>query len=150
LATFAQRFQDEIRRLARKELKGELASLRGENVALRRTVSELRKRVDKLARTTKKVEKAAVELEVVKPEREEDDAVRARISGKTIRNLRARLGLTQADFARLVDVSPQSVYQWEREDRQLRLRKATKAAVVAAKGLGARAARAKLEEMGDS
>ena len=151
MATFAQRMQDEIRRLARKELKQDVIALKQENVALRKAVSDLRKRLDGVARTTKKVEKkAAVVLEsapaqAAKPA--EEEAPKARISGKTIRTLRAKLKLTQAEFAKLVNVSPQSVYQWEREDRQLRLRNATRAAVVEVRGMGQRAAKAKLEAM---
>ncbi len=148
MATFVQRFQEEIRRLARKELKDDLAKLRSENVALRRAISDLRKHVNGLARTTRKVEKATVNPKSASPpEATEDHKPKVRISGKTIRNLRSRLGLTQAQFARLVNVSPQSVYQWERDDRQLRLRKATRAAVVEAKCLGVRAAKARLEAM---
>ena len=72
---------------------------------------------------------------------------RLRISGKGVRSLRQKLGLSQEAFAKLVGVSPNCVYQWESKPGMLRLRANTRAAVLAARGLGAREAKAKLAEM---
>lgn len=40
------------------------------------------------------------------------------------------MGLTQDDFGKLLGISSQNVYQWERKDGPLRVREATKASTV--------------------
>ena len=70
------------------------------------------------------------------------------ISGKGIRRLRAKLGLTQVEFAKLVGVSGQAVYQWESTDETLKLRAKAKEGVQRAREIsGIREARLILEEM---
>lgn len=61
--------------------------------------------------------------------------------------MRRKLGLSQESFAKLVGVSPNAVYQWERKSGMLRLRSKTHAAVMAARKLGSREAKAKLAEV---
>ena len=78
---------------------------------------------------------------------EENGAGRIRVSGKSIRKMRHKLGLTQGEFAQLLGVSGQSVYQWERKDGPLKLRSATRKAVAEARTWGVREARRRLEEM---
>jgi DNA-binding transcriptional regulator YiaG len=87
-------------------------------------------------------------LESSQPTPTESHDKRGWISGKGIRSLRKKLGLSQADFARLVGVSHISVYQWEKKAKTLTLRGATKAKVFAVRGIGAREAKARLAEMG--
>ena len=147
MATFSKVFQDEVRRLARKEVKDTLAKLQSESAGLRRTVSDMKQRVAALERDNRRLVKDYGERREEAMQVTPTAVDRARISGKTIRTLRDKLGLTQADFARLLDVSPQSVYQWERRDDRLQLRGGTKQAIVEAKTLGAREARKLLEAM---
>jgi len=139
-------FQDETRRLARKEMKADLDILRKENVELRRSISALRQQLVQVTRQVRQIERSTGKLEKAIPQEEATGAERARISGKTIRNLRSRLRLTQAEFAALVGVSPQSVYQWERREDQLQFRGGAKEAIVALKDVGAREARRRLEK----
>jgi DNA-binding transcriptional regulator YiaG len=140
--------KEEIRRLARKEVKSFVAELQKENRELRRTVRGLRQQVDALERKSKKV------IRHVNAQREEEikatpeQAERARVSAESIRKLRQKLGLTQADFAKLVGVSGQSVYQWERKSGKLRLRNATKQAIIEARKMGVREARRFLDKGG--
>ena len=50
---------------------------------------------------------------------------RSWITGKGIKALRKRLGLTQAALASLAGVSSPAVVQWEKKSGKIRLRKAT-------------------------
>ena len=73
------------------------------------------------------------------------DGSKARITAKMIQSIRSRLGLSQDAFARLVGVSQQSVYQWERAKGRLKFRGDTKQRIVAVRMMGKREARAELE-----
>ena len=66
------------------------------------------------------------------------------LTGKAVRRLRARLGVTQAQLARLLSVSTGSVANWEKQPGPLKLQARTREALVAARGLSSKEARAKL------
>jgi len=66
----------------------------------------------------------------------------------TIRALRKKLRLSQADFGKLLGATPHAVYVWEKKIGALNLRDKTKAAILPVRGLGAREAKEKLEEPG--
>jgi DNA-binding transcriptional regulator YiaG len=148
---FAKVWQDEVRRLARKETKDELVSMRQENAALKKYVASLKKRLETLERQSKRIQKhvAVATPDAVAAATPEDgeSGPRLRVSGKTVRTLRQRLGVTQAEFATLLGVTGQSVYQWERRDDRIRLRNATMQAFAEIKGIGAREARRRLEAL---
>lgn len=140
--------KDEIRRLARKELRAATGALVDENRALKRSVSDLKKRVAQLERANSRISKHVSATQAKETQgAAEEAAPRARISSRTIVALREKLGLTQAEFGALVGVSGQSVYQWERKGGRLRLRHATRAAVLEAKQMGRREAHRRLEEL---
>jgi DNA-binding transcriptional regulator YiaG len=75
-----------------------------------------------------------------------DETSRAWFTAKGLKSLRKRLGLSQADFAKLVDVSDQTVYQWEAKNGMLKLRGNTKATLVSVRNIGKVEARKRLEE----
>jgi len=139
----------EIARIARKEAKALTAPLRKPANATRLTLADLKRRVAALEQENKRM--AASLSKVPQPEPQEEPATAAKakgwVSGKVVRSLRRKLGLSQESFAQLVGVSPNAVYQWERKSGMLRLRSKTQAAVMAVRGLGAREAKAKLAEM---
>lgn len=140
---FSALFQAEVRRLARKELKSEIAQIRRQNTELRRHVATLKRA---LAQAIAGQKRLARNISAPQQKNNEaESATRQRISSKTIRTLRAKLRLTQAEFAKLVGVSGQAVYQWERGDGRLRLRHTTRQAIADIKNIGAREARKRLE-----
>ena len=133
----------EIVRLARKEAKALTAPLRKPANTTRLTLADLKRRVAALEQENKRL--AALLSKVPQPAPAEEPAkAKGWISGKGILSMRRKLGLSQEAFAQLVGVSPNAVYQWERKSGMLRLRKKTRAAVMAARELGAREAKAKL------
>ena len=64
-----------------------------------------------------------------------------------IRSIRARLKLSQADFAALVNVSPQSVLQWEHKEGRLAFLGQTKAAIIEVRKMKVREAKRRLQEI---
>lgn len=151
MPNFTKLWQEEIRRLARKETKDDLDGLKKENAALKKQLSLLKKRLDSLERQGKRLQK---HVAVAAPEGDDtqdgaETGPRLRVSGKTVRTLRQRLGVTQAEFASLLGVTGQSVYQWERRDDRIRLRTATMQAFAEIKGIGAREARRRLDAKGE-
>ena len=147
MPTFSKLFQDEIRRLARKEIKPELDRMKQENTEMRRALASLKKQVLSVEKASRARRPHPAHAEQPAEAGKQDrPAGRARITSHTVRTMRQRLGLTQADVGRLVGVSGQSVYQWERRDGRLQLRHATREAIAQAKGMGVREARAKLQQ----
>ncbi|MFZ4395842.1 MAG: helix-turn-helix domain-containing protein [Kiritimatiellia bacterium] len=146
MSNLAKTLKDEIARIARKEAKQAVAPFRKPTTSARRTFADLKRRVVTLEKESRRL--AALLAKVPQPEPVEVSAkAKGWISGKGVRSLRQKLGLSQEAFAKLVGVSSQGVYQWERKPGMLRLREATKAAVMAVRGLGAREAKARLAGM---
>ena len=68
-----------------------------------------------------------------------------RFSARSVKVQRQRLGLSAADYGKLVGVSGLTVYNWEHE--KARPRKAQLAGLVAVRGIGKREALTKLAEL---
>ena len=106
---FKQTFQDEVRRLARKELKAFEAKINEQ----KKTISALTKRVNEL-------EKKAAAPAAVKPASESMQAAapaaegrKARFSPKSLVKFRKKYSLSQKALAVLLGVTPFTVSHWE-------------------------------------
>ena len=127
----------EISRLAKKEAKAVVkpiqkssATYRGLIAGLRKQVAALQKEVAMLKKAAPKADKA---LNVTEPEG------RFWITGKGVRAMRKRTGLTQAKFAQLVGVSVPTVVNWEKTKGKVEIRrKETMARIQSLKGKGKR------------
>ena len=86
--------------------------------------------------------------EATKSKTEREELGQVRITAKGIRSLRRRFGVSQAEFAQLVDFTAQAVYLWESKEGRLDLRADSKAALAELRTIGAREARRRLEEAG--
>lgn len=127
----------EISRLARKEVRAEVEALRRASGTYRREIAGLKRQVAQLQRVLKQNAKA-------KPSSAEvADTGRLRFSAKGLKSQRAKLGLSAADFGRLVGVSALSIYNWELGKAVPRKAQLPKLASV--RGLGKKEARARLE-----
>lgn len=142
--------KDEIRRLARKEVKEATAKLHKSNVLLKRAVADHKRRIADLERQNKQLLAEAESRRAKTLKASDTEVGRARITGDMIRRTRAKLRLSQSELAKLLGVSGQSVYQWERKGGRLQLRGGTKAAVVEVRTLGAREAKRRLESLAES
>lgn len=130
----------EISRLARKEVRAEVEALKRASGTYRREIAELKRQIAALERALKQTAKALPSSPVKQTEQS-----RIRFSANGLKSLRARLGLSAADFGTLVGVSALSIYNWEQEKavpRQAQLQK-----LAGVRGLGKKEARARLESM---
>ncbi|MCE5276467.1 MAG: helix-turn-helix domain-containing protein [Planctomycetaceae bacterium] len=137
--------KEEITRLARKEVKAAAVPLQKETVRLKRVAASLKRRISALERQNRILHKHVATSPAAKGGPVDEKSLdRMRVTGKMMSRLRVKLGLTQADFGRLLGVSGQQVYQYERKEGSLRLRKETRAMLAKARQMGKREARSAL------
>jgi DNA-binding transcriptional regulator YiaG len=144
MPTLAATLKSEIKRLTGRELRRALRPLRKVQRQVkklrlvsreqRRTITALERRMSRLkGRLARRLKGAAGSAPMKGP----------RVSAGAIRSLRARLRMTREQFARLVRVSPGSIFGWE-TGRTIP-RGASRARLKEIKTMGARAARAEVE-----
>jgi len=131
--------RQEILRLARKESKQQLATSKSLVLQHRRQIAELRKQVADL---TREVRRLARQDRRVPAAKAAAPGKPLRFSATRLRAQRIKLGVSAADFAKLVGASPQSVYNWE--TGVTRPRKEQIERIAAARGIGKREARERL------
>ncbi len=135
--------RDEINRLARKQLRQHLAPLRNSATQQRSAIVALNHRVSALEDRISRLERAAQRAAAATDESKAGRKVR--FAAKGLRTLRARSGLSAGDFGRLVGVSGQSIYNWERE---VSIPKPAQVhALAAIRGFGKRALHARLSDL---
>ena len=100
--------QNEIVRLARKELKKELEGLKKASATYRSEIAALKRRILALEKQA-----AHISKKVTRPKAETDATTRVRFSAKGFSTKRKNLGLSAADMGKLLGVSSQTVYHWE-------------------------------------
>ena len=146
MSNIAKVLKAEIMRISRKEAKGATQGIGKTNTWLRKIMADLKKRVVLLEKENKRLAATTRNFQVESPQKPNEETSKARLTSRGIRSLRGRLGLSQAGFAKLVGVTPYSVYLWETKKTALSLRDKTKAALLSIRGLGAREAKEKLAE----
>jgi DNA-binding transcriptional regulator YiaG len=140
MTTLAIALKDEIRRLARKEIKAQT----GRTV---KAVAQFRREIARLKRQLREQEKKIARLEsranrpATSPATAENK-VGARFTARSVRAQRRRTGLSAADYAKLVGVAPLTIYNWEQG--KSRPRSEQFATLVSLRGIGKREAEAKL------
>jgi DNA-binding transcriptional regulator YiaG len=139
--------RDEITRLARKEVKGSVTKVHKPTVQLKHDVAELKRTVTALVKATNIIRDVLEKIVTSQPAEAPEQAEKARITGKGVRSLRRKLRLSQAEFGRLIGVTAQAVVNMEKKNGPLAVRKVTRAALLAIRGMGARDAKVKLAGM---
>ena len=104
--------KSEISRLARKEAKQVVAPVQRASANYRGLIAGLRKQIDALQGEVAVLRRAAPKAEKSLADAQEPQG-RFWITGKGVRALRKRLGLTQALFGKLAGVSVPTVIKWE-------------------------------------
>lgn len=135
----------EISRLARKEVKAQTETLKKKSAQYRRDVAQLKRKVTDLERKVAFLEKKTW-TEPVKAKKADVESGNVRYSAKGLASHRKKLGLSAADYAKLVGVSSLSIYKWEREETRPRDEQIAKLAAV--RKIGKREAEKRLEQMG--
>ena len=141
MPSIAAVLKQEITRLARKEVKTQTATIHKASAQHRRDIAQLKRQVAGLS-------KQVAYLEQQERKRASKRAPSANVEGKRfsargLKTHREKVGLSAADYAMLVGVTGQTVYNWEQgkskpRDEQL-------AALVAVRDLGKREAWKRLE-----
>ena len=146
MSNVAKALKAEISRISRKEAKNATAPIAKSNIDLKKSVVDLKKRLAVLEKENKRLLAGVKREKPVSAPEQSEEVKKARITSTTIRSLRSRLGLTQAEFGKLAGVTTGAVYLWENKEGPLNLREKTKAAILSMKGMGAREAKGKVSE----
>ena len=132
--------REEIRKQARKEVRASLdktkklvASHRHEIAKLKRLLDAANKRIGFLE---------ACERQRMEGSKSDATHVALRFSAKSVRRHRSRIGFSAADYALLLGVSPQTIYQWE--NGKVRPGKKQLAVLADLRGIGKKEARERL------
>lgn len=133
--------KSEITRLARKEIKSAVEPIRKASAEHRREIAELKRQIASLQRGLR----ASSKRSKGGSEAAQEPVRSTRFVPKGLKSLRARLGLSAADFGLLVGASGQSVYNWEAGKSVPR--GSQQAALAAVRGLGKREAAQRLEKL---
>ncbi|QNN21766.1 helix-turn-helix domain-containing protein [Planctomycetales bacterium ZRK34] len=136
--------KEEISRIARKVIRSQTATLQKQSAQYRRDVAELKRQVMDLQRRLSFLE--TQEKKRIEKQPAEQIADGVRYSPKWLAAHRKKLGLSAADYGKLVGVSQLTIYNWEKGETQPR--QAQLAKWVAIRGLGKREALKRLEMIG--
>jgi len=130
--------KDEIRRLARKEAKAQAAELKAASARYRKDIAALKKMVAHQEKQIARLSKGKT------PAPESTGAVH-RFSPSMVKKHRAKLELSAADYAKLAEVSPLTIYNWEKGKSRPQAAQLEKLAAV--RQLGKREAWEQLESL---
>jgi DNA-binding transcriptional regulator YiaG len=147
MPNIAKVLKEEIARISRKEARTAVGKLHTNAIRLRKNTADLRNRVAALEKENKQLSSLLEKVGQSLPSAAPEAAEKIRITAKGIRSLRRKLGLSQTKFAKLLGVSTQIVQIWAKKTGALKVRETTKAAIRSIRGIGAREARQRLEEM---
>jgi DNA-binding XRE family transcriptional regulator len=124
MTTFADSLKKEIARVARKELREEIAALRKTAAAQRSEIAALKKQLKSMQTQVNKLGKVRGKSEAIRAvPRAYQSSTPHQTKGKPGRKViftaerlkaqRARLGFTQEQMAKLLEVSSLSIWKWE-------------------------------------
>ncbi len=142
MPNIASVLKEEIRRLAKKEIKAQVGTTKQAVTRYRSDIAQLKRLLGQQEREIKLLKK---QQQQGQPEAEEEPLESVRFSARSVKAQRQRLGLSAANYGKLVGVSGLTIYHWEHEEA--RPRKAQLVALVAVRGIGKREALLKLAEL---
>ena len=144
MPSFAAVLKQEITRLARKESRTQTEALRRSGAQYRRDIAQLKRQVSGLLKQVAFLEKQ--ERKRASGGSSGDSAEGRRFSARGLKTHRGKLGLSAADYGKLVGVTGQTIYNWEQA--KSRPRDEQLAALVPVRELGKRDAIKRLELLG--
>ncbi len=137
----ASALKSEIARVARKEIRAEVSALKSASSRYRADIAEMKRRIVQLERTVDQLS-SSNRKSVAKASDGEPTTV-ARYSAKNLASLRKKLGLSAADFGKLLGVSGASIYLWE--EGKTRPREKNMPAIARVRAMGKKEARQALD-----
>ena len=135
--------KEEILRLARKEVRRQTGAHKKASAQYRKDIAEMKRRVSDLQRKVTLLERQVPKH--ISSQVTGADAQRVRFTAKGLCSQRKRLGLSAADYGKLVGVTGQTIYSWESETS--RPREQQVARIAALRGVGKGEARTRLEQL---
>lgn len=111
MSNIATLLKEEISRLSRREVRSETDGLKKVGTLHRAELAALKKRVASIEKTLKQLEKQVTKVTPKAPE--VTAATGLRYSAKRFLAQRHRLELSQPEAGILLNVSPQTIYNWE-------------------------------------
>lgn len=111
MANFASQLKAEISRIARKEIRADTQALKKASAQYRTDIAALRRRIAEQDRVIARLRKGKPAVETGKTS---EAGPQRRFRADGFANLRKRLGLSAADMGKLLGVSLQTVYHWEK------------------------------------
>ncbi len=136
--------KEEIRRLARREVRQQISKTRRAAAQHRREIARLKRQLLLQERKLRALEAREGMDKAAGTEADNGIPPGTRFSPRSVRAQRKRLKLSAQQFARLLGVSPQTVYLWEQG--KSRPRRSQLAALVAVRSIGRREALRRLAE----
>jgi DNA-binding transcriptional regulator YiaG len=132
--------KSEISRLSKRVVRQHIRPIQAATSGYRKQLSALKKQVQELEQQIAVLHRVSKKAQAAAPA--EDDA-QPRFTAKGLKSLRSRLGLSAAEFGRLVNVGAQTIYNWESEKTSPR--PAQIPVIAGLRKIGKREARARLE-----
>lgn len=143
MANIAGVLREEISRLARREIRKQTDALKKASAQYRKDIAKMKRQVAGLQRRLVPLEKQVTRAVSTPVAEAKTDGVR--FTAKGLRSQRKRLALSAADYGKLIGVTGQSVYSWEREVS--RPRKQQVARIASLRHLGKREVQVRLEQL---
>ncbi len=143
MSNIAVALKEEIRRLARKEIRSMVGTTKKAVAQYRREIAGLKRQLGVQEKKVARLNRQLSEQPSEQAAPAEEPETGARFSARSVRAQRKRLSLSAADYGRLIGVSGLTIYNWEAG--KSRPRKAQFAAIVAIRGIGKREAVARLK-----
>ena len=146
MPNYTQVLNDEIMRLARKEVKVAFEPLSERVIAQKKIISALRKQVSELEAKLNRMEKDLGFEELIDASSISDDEIeKSRVSPKYIANIRKKFALSKRQLADLLGVTQNSLYLWE--SGKATPRRVAKAKLIKLRKMGKREVNALLDEI---
>jgi len=144
MPNFGAMLKQEIARLSRREVRSVTGTTRSATAQHRRHIAALRRQVAKLERQVAVLQRQRLGAAPAAPATA--SGTKMRFVAKGLKSQRARLGFSAAEYGKLVGVTAQSVYNWERGDATPRGDQLAR--IAALRAMGKREAAARLEQAG--
>ena len=143
MPNIADTFRLEIPRLARREIRGQTQRLRKASAQFRRDIAALKRQASQLMSEVSRLGRRAGRE--IASQLGEADSEKVRFTAKGVISHRRRLGISAADYGKLIGVTGHTIYKWEHGAS--RPRRAQLTALASLRPLGKKAALARLEQM---
>jgi DNA-binding transcriptional regulator YiaG len=130
---------EQIRRLARREIKANTKTIKKATGHYRRDIAAMKRQIAQLTKVVATLQKR-MPNQTLTPPAEAVQKARLRIDG--LKTHRERLGLSAKDYGKLIGVSGLTIYNWE--GGKSKPRRSQLPQIVAVRGIGKREALARL------